>query len=325
MSHLVLHVGTHKTATTSVQDTLAANRALLAARGVAFPQVGPSAGQHALVTRWIPLPERYCDPRPALELWQGLAAAHAGGTGTLLLSSEEFSRATPAVDMRELAALTAGFSRRTIVCTLRGQLAYLQSIYLQVVRDAPVAAFQEFLRQALVTNLAIGGRLDYGALYDQLLAGFAPDEIVFISYEAAARAPGGVLGAILDAADQPGLAAALAPLAQPSNVSTSPLATWAANEITPMPGPDLVALAAAAFEETFGAEARSTLYTRAEARAAAEHFAPLNAAFEARYRAVDPDFALAPLELSPELVYRGQLTEPRFWVALARRLIARGG
>jgi hypothetical protein len=326
MSHLVLHVGTHKTATTSVQDTLAANRALLAARGVAFPQVGPSAGQHALVTRWIPLPERYCDPRPALELWQGLAAAHAGGTGTLLLSSEEFSRATPAVDMRELAALTAGFARRTLVCTLRSQISYIQSVYLQVVRDSRVAAFPEFVRQAVVTNQATGVRLDYGALYDHLLTGFAPDEIVFLSYEAAAKAPGGVLGAILAAAGlAPDLAGALAPLERPSNISAPPLAAWAANEITPMPGPDLVALAAAAFEETFGAEARSTLYTRAEARATAEHFAPLNAAFEARYRAVDPDFALAPLELAPELVYRGQLTEPRFWVALARRLIARGG
>jgi hypothetical protein len=44
----------------------------------------------------------------------------------------------------------------------------------------------------------------------------------------------------------------------------------------------------------------------------AAHFAPLNAAFEARYRAVDPDFALAPLALAPGVVYRNQLG-PSFW------------
>ena len=57
MSRIILHVGTHKTATTTLQDTCAANRRRLAAHGVVFPEVGPTNGQHTLVTRWIPLPE----------------------------------------------------------------------------------------------------------------------------------------------------------------------------------------------------------------------------------------------------------------------------
>ena len=58
--------------------------------------------------------------------------------GTVLVSSEEFSRSRPsAVDMRELRR-----SRRRlrppdrVVCVLRNQLAYLQSIYLQVTKGS---------------------------------------------------------------------------------------------------------------------------------------------------------------------------------------------
>jgi hypothetical protein len=74
---------------------------------------------------------------------------------------------------------------------------------------------------------------------------------------------------------------------------------------------DLVARAQEALAATFG-DASTTLYTRAEVTRIAAHFAPLNAAFEARYRAVDPDFALAPLALAPGVVYRNQLG-PSFW------------
>jgi hypothetical protein len=322
MSRIILHVGTHKTATTTVQDSLALNRERLAVRGIVFPAVGPTAGQHSLVTRWITLPERYCDPRPALEAWQALATRHAAGSGTILVSSEEFSRSRPsAVDMRELSRLVAGFGSRTVVCVLRNQLAYLQSIYLQVTRDSRGPSFEAFLDQCLRSNHATGVLLDYGALYDHLLTGFRPEEIVFISYEAAVRDPGGILGHLFDRLGLPG-AADLAPLPGNSNVSPEPLASWAANQIAAPKVADrgLVALARAALAETFGAEAQSTLFSRPEVARVAAHFAPLNAAFEARYRRVDPGFALAPLTLSPDLVHRGQLTAPQFWIGIGRRL-----
>jgi hypothetical protein len=327
MSRIILHVGTHKTATTTLQDRLARNRRLLAERGIVFPAVGRSSGQHALVTPWIPLPERYRDSRPGREIWRSLIERHAPGADTLLLSSEEFSRVWPrAVDMRELGAMLSGFGRRTVICTLRNQLAYIQSLYLQVTKGGgQVAEFSQYLNRSLATNRAIGIALDYGALYDRLLTGFAPDEIVFVSYEAAARDPRGILGHILDRLGLPVAAAELAPLpAGDSNVSPEPLAAWAAGQIAAprTAGRDLVALARDALAETFGAAAKSTLYSRPEAARVAAHFAPLNAAFEARYRAIDPDFALAPLALAPDLVYRGQLAPP-FWIRFGQKLVAR--
>ena len=322
MSRIVLHVGTHKTATTTVQDTLALNRRRLVEQGIVFPQIGPNAGQHSLVTAWFDLPERYRDSRPAREAWRGLAAEHAPGAATVIVSSEELSRGRPGVDMRELADLVAPFGRRTVVCLLRSQLAYLQSIYLQVIRDARIARFEEFLNQSLRSNHATGVMLDYGALYDRLLAGFAADEIVFLSYEAAARAPGGVVGYLLERTGLGTAVPGLVPLeAGNSNVSAEPLAAWAAAQIA-APGfapPRLVALARETIAEIFGPEARTTLFTRAEEARAVAHFAPLNAAFEARHRAVDPGFALAPLALPEGLVYRGQLTVP-YWIRLGQRL-----
>jgi len=326
VSRIVLHVGTHKTGTTTVQDTLAVNRDRLAGRGVIFPRIGPSNGHHSLVTTWIDLPERYCDPCPAREAWAELAVRHAGGEATVIVSSEEFSRARPqAVDMAEIARLVAPFRQRTVVCVLRNQLAYLQSIYLQIIRDARVAGVEAFLAEALRTDRATGVPLDYGTLYDRLLAGFAPEEIVFLSYEAAVRAPGGLVPALLDRLGLPGEGlAALA--AGDSNVSAEPLAAWAANQISAPRIADagLVALAREAIAESFGAEARTTLYTRAEVTRIVEHFAPLNAAFESRYRRIDPDFALAPLARPQGLVHRGELTVP-FWIRLGQRLYARAG
>jgi hypothetical protein len=323
MARIILHVGTHKTATTTVQNTLAANRARLAERGIIYSKIGPGNAHHTLATHWIDLPKNYCNPTPAADLWQDVAR-HAKGDATVVLSSEEFSRGWPkAVNFAELGSMLAAFETRTLVCTLRNQLAYLQSIYLQVTRDSPGMAFEGFLNAALRNNHATGVFLDYGALYDHLLTGFAPEEIVFVSYEAARRREGGILQALFDRLGLP--AVDLVPLsAGDSNVSPEPLAAWAANQLAAPhpPSAGLNALGRETFAEVFGAEARSTLYSRPEAARVAAHFAPLNAAFEARARRMDPDFALAPLELAPNLVYRGQLAPP-FWIRLGRRVHAR--
>jgi SAM-dependent methyltransferase len=317
MARLVLHIGTHKTATTTVQDTLAANRALLARQGIVYPRIGRAAGHHTLATHWIELPEVYYEPRPALELWREMAERHAGTDATVILSSEELSRWLPqAVDFAELRALVDGFAEKTVVCTLRNQLAYLQSIYLQITRESPGPRLETFLNQALKNRHATGVFLDYGALHAHLLKGFAAEEIVFLSYEAARRHPDGILGALFARLGMPPVE--LVPLPGDSNVSPEPLAAWAASQVA-LPqaaSPRLRARAREALVETFGA-ARTTLYTRPEAARVAAHFAPLNAAFEARYRRTDPDFALAPLALSPDLVYRGQLT-PAFWSRLGQ-------
>lgn len=319
MARIILHIGTHKTATTTIQDTLAANRDALAGHGIVYPRIGRTAGHHTLATRWIELPKVFYEPTSAADLWRDLAR-HAEGDATVIVSSEELSRWRPqAVDFAELRGMLDAFEERTVVCTLRNQLAYLQSIYLQVTRDQAGPAFEPFVNGALRNRHATGCFLDYGALYDHLLEGFAPEEIVFVAYETARRHPGGILGGLFERLGLPEIA--LAPLSGDSNVSPEPLAAWAAARIAePAPAPAaLIGWARDAFTETFGEAARSTLFSRVEVERITALFGPLNADFEARYRAVDPGFTLAPLELSPDLVYRGQLGAP-FWTRFGRKI-----
>ena len=299
MARVILHIGTHKTATTTVQETLAANRGRLARGGIVYPRVGSYPGHHVLATHWVGLPIRTGFMSP-LRRWRRIVARYAGTDATVLLSSEEFSRWQPqAVDFAELAEILAPFEERLVVCSLRNQVGYLQSIFLQISRRFP-ARLDGFLDGAFRRGDATGVFLDYGALYDHVLRGFPPEEIVFLSYEAAMRGPGSIVGALLTKAGAP---PDLVPSRHDANVSPEPLAVWAASQVAaPAPEP-LVARAGEALRSTYGA-VRTSLYTRSEVAQVAAHFAPSNRAFEDRYRAVDPGFALAPLGLADDLVYR---------------------
>ena len=167
-----------------------------------------------------------------------LAGARRAATPPASRRSSSAARSSPAaaraVDMRELAGLLAAFGRRTVVCVLRNQLTYLQSIYLQVTKEARGrrASRRSSPRRCAPTSPP-ASQLDYGALYDHLLTGFAPEEIVFLCYEAAVRGPGGIIGELFDRLGLGAAAAGLLPLAAGnSNVSPAPLAAWAANRIS---------------------------------------------------------------------------------------------
>lgn len=326
MSTLVIHAGTHKTATTLIQETLGHNRARLAAQGLVYPATGRAAGHHLLVSQWLGHLKAYRDDRAPAEHWRELIARHAGGGATVLLSSEEFSRKAPKpVDMAALAGYGAAFGTRRIVFVLRNQLGYIQSLYLEMQRQFRMPGVAEYVKQCLRTGHASGMFLDYAALYDHALAAFPAGEIRLLSYEALAAAGPDITTALLDALGlrPPGLALEALPRDR-ANVSPEPLAAWAANRVSApaIAGAGLVQLATEAFADEFGADARSTLFTPAEAAAIAEHFEPMNRALETRTRAVDPGFALAPLGLRDGLVHRGQLGAG-FWLRIARRLHAR--
>ena len=69
MSKVILHIGTHKTGTTTIQDTFALNRNLLSGKGLVFPEIGKTNGQHGLVMDWIKLPEAYHLDTTAQAAW----------------------------------------------------------------------------------------------------------------------------------------------------------------------------------------------------------------------------------------------------------------
>lgn len=325
MARLVLHIGTHKTATTTLQNTFAANRALLAREGLIYPDLGRVAGHHGLVMEWLSLPQVYALPGGAAAAWERIAGL-SGRPGVVFLSSEEFSRGLPLprVDFATLRARLAAFGQVTVLCTLRDQLSYLQSIYLEVSKKHVPPPWPAFLAQALATGFGAGLFLDFAALDGFLQTAFAPQEIAYLDFTTVRRSPGGILGAALQAAGCDLPVASLKPVdGGAANVSPDPLAAWAANQIAaPHPVPEgLLALTTAALREDLAPDVRTTLYTRAEEARLLQHFAPLNARFAESLADRQPGFRITMAPPPARRMFREDVG-PGFWLRVARRLHA---
>lgn len=330
-TRIVLHIGLHKTGSTAVQETLRANRLALARRGILYPRLGPADVHHYLARVWVRVGKVYALPGGALGSWGRLARQFAGCGRTVVLSSEAFARLTGprAVEPSELRARLATVGAPEILCVLRGQVALAQSVWLQTARrmrpPPPETMVEAMLETGLLQRpspLGSGLFADYTALHDRLATAFAPGEMRFIPYEAAAAGPGAVPGAVLRALGLPEEVAAR--MAAPRlNVSPPALAVLAAQTLAAEAGRVAtaaeVAAAAGLLAERFGPAAPGCIFTRAEVQALAARFEPLNAALAARLAPVQGAFALPPLAMPPGTVHREDLG-PDFLAALRARL-----
>lgn len=324
MSKLILHVGTHKTGTTSTQDTLALNRALLQRHGLIYPKIGPSNGHHSLVTDWIDLPKHYHHDMSATESWKRLAKEHGPSDRTVLISTEELSRGNPnmRVDMAQLRELCSAFNEVKIICFLRNQAAFIQSIYLQVVKGGYNIPWQAFINKALNERTATGLYLDYTELRQFFETGFARDEVHFFSYETACKEEHGVIDRVLAESGHSDLAEMLQPLpAGKSNVSPDPLMTWVAARI--LEGktlePWLIEAGRQALAESLGRRTRTTVFTNKEHQSLIETFQDRNHEFEKSELAIGRSIAIGQFFNSNETVFRNQLSQD-FWIRLSRKL-----
>ena len=96
MSRIVLHVGIHKTGTTSIQDTLCANIDRLAETGLVYPRPQYGTGHHELLSGRGEMsglrPLDYSPDGGADALWQKILRDHAGSDRTVIISSEVLSK-----------------------------------------------------------------------------------------------------------------------------------------------------------------------------------------------------------------------------------------
>ncbi|MBC7157058.1 MAG: hypothetical protein H5U20_06030, partial [Rhodobacteraceae bacterium] len=204
-SRAVVHIGLHKTATTLIQATLAANRAALAAHGVDYPRAGPGPAHHALLALWHEMPPGSRPDGDPRALWAGLAALAAPGR-TLLLSSEVFARAAPPrADLGQMRALLAAYAEIRLVCVLRAPIAHIQSLVLEVARQAPLDLARA-IRMALAEGRAEGVAVDRMRLHARLRADFAAHEIVYLDHAGFQRTATGPAAAVLAAAGAPAAA-----------------------------------------------------------------------------------------------------------------------
>jgi glycosyltransferase involved in cell wall biosynthesis len=123
---ILLHIGTHKTGTTSIQRSLQAQAARLRQQGVWYPPAGDA--QHWRLAYDL----RAGNRRPLLA---ALAEARQQGCDTLLLSSEAFLEQAPFGLARELAFLRQEADEVNIILYLRRQDLYWESLYREAVKN----------------------------------------------------------------------------------------------------------------------------------------------------------------------------------------------
>jgi hypothetical protein len=131
---LIIHAGIHRTGTTAVQGVLAANRDLLAARGVCYP-FDFAAGGHAQEVHLkskqhlnlvFALERNQINPTQLIE-WLGQVAA---GNWKIILSAEDFCQLT---DLSFIGALHEAFDVEALIY-LRRQDDWINSWYNQNIR-----------------------------------------------------------------------------------------------------------------------------------------------------------------------------------------------
>lgn len=310
-----------------IQNRLHMGRADLARAGVIYPDLGRHTGHHGYLTDWIALPPAYRTPEGGQAGLQTLADTWRDTEATLFLSSEEFSRAGGRggqVDFPAIKRIFAGFDIR-LVCVLRNQWQFLQSVYLEISQTTPPPPPGDIAATALRTGQVDGLWCDYLNLYDGLCRHFDPKDIRLIDYGTASASTGGVLTAVLrQAMPQHDLPVMDQIGTNRHNPSPKPVPVWAAHVVAggPSPGIDLHMAAQEAYDIEYGPDRRGCLFTRDEIARLADHFGPSNDRLSNRVRGIQPGWHLAPQPVPDTTLHREDIT-PAYWIRLARRLSLR--
>lgn len=313
MSKLVLHIGLHKTGTSSFQKLCFHKAAALEKRGVIYPRLRSAVypegvlGHHGLTLNLAKSFPQFVLEKGAERAWARFVDRYAKTDKTLLISSEEFSRGRKGfrVDMRRLSEITSAFDEVQIVCMLRHQFAFLQSVYFETTKAGRMIKPEFLVGNAIAHNDAKGLWADWNPLYDHLLTGYAADQITFLDYETAKASQIGVIGQILAHTGVTYQGAQ-----ETSNSSAPPLAHLLCHaKMGPqLYGSDLLQRVCTLIDAAFGAGRPTTLFTRNQVTRMLAHFEAPNAQLVARIRKTQPDFSLTPAHLPENLIYADDIS-----------------
>ncbi len=323
MGRLILHIGTHKTATTTIQDTFYANSQKLGDLGLIYPVFGAHSGHHCLVTDWRSRPAAYAIDGGPVEGLATVADRHASDDRTVFLSSEEFSRPAALSDLGRVRDALAAFDSVEVVCVLRAQWQFVQSVYAEVSKTRLPPRPPAMVETAIADGQADGLWVDYTRILDGLQSTFDPDRITFLDYDVLRHGKSGVVGGIFR---QARIAVPPRSLKRVnggrSNVSAPPLAIWAASIASePAPAPDwLVRRTSEALIKEFGEATKTTLFTRSEYNRLRDHFGAANDRLRDRIGATSVDLPLDFPALDDFDVYREDIGSG-FWAQVTRQLV----
>jgi hypothetical protein len=205
---LTLHIGTPKTATTTLQHTLAASREFLRKMGVLYP--GPLTAHHEWRDMLDLIAEGKTRHRAGLQKMKDQLAAEvaAAGIAHVLMSSESFVDADRAVLERLHEALCEaipGLSEIRVICYLREPIGFATSNGQQLLKAGRVR-LEDIHRQPWTINLR--------ACFENHFAVFGRDNVVARHFHADCLVDGDIVADFLAAlgmagqtlpADLPGL------------------------------------------------------------------------------------------------------------------------
>jgi len=323
MAKIILHIGTHKTATTTIQDTFHANAKTLAKLGLVYPILASHTGHHGLVSNWPSRPKAYELPGGPLNTLSAVARRYANTDKTVFLSSEEFSREGALDDLGRVRAALAPFETIEVVCVLRSQWQFLQSVYGEIAKSRVPLRPPALVSTAIDSGAVEGLFVDYNSILDRLLATFNSNEIRILDFDSLKSEKNGIVGAFLRLARISVPHGALRRVNNgASNVSPQSLACWAANIASePYIAPDwLVRAATTALTLESTSEAPACLFTRHEYDSLRAHFSPLNESLTKRLGPGTPEIKLTFPPASAIGLYREDV-KSNFWAQLSRQLV----
>ena len=324
MSRLILHIGTHKTGTTTIQDTLWHNAAKLARHGVEYPKLPyPHCGHHGLIAESVGLSDTYRLKKGGFAHLKKLAEKFADSDRDLILSSEEFSRAerNRSVDFDRLREIFKAFERVTVLCFIRPQWQFLQSIYVEISRNRSPPRPPDLVREALETGQCQGLYMNYSTLLSRLERSFDPSEIILVDFETARQTRGGILDAVLRQTKSNLTFADLKPVGGGHlNASVSAVPQWMANLLAE-PCPSTRSIRSAA--ETVVPQNKPTCcLTRQEISDLSNAFENTNRDLIARRLQFQPDFSMTCSMPPDDCFFREDVTVEH-WLSVGQILARR--
>lgn len=326
MSKVVIHIGTHKTATTSIQNVFWNNQEALARHGLVYPRTSEKeSGHHGLVFYWSSIPDRYKIPQGSMAGLKQIIEEYAGQDATVFLSSEEFSRVGVNSENHfiELRELLRDFDEIEVICVLRTQWQFLQSAYMEVSKNRNPQRPPAMVNPAIEDGLFHGLWVDYNPLLTRLEEAFEPHEITLLDFDTCRRSEDGIIGYFLRHLGVDIKTDELV-MQHGSVLNSSPLslAGWAANILSePHVAPrGLIRQIEKVMREEFGDDVRPCIFSRDEFNRLNTHFEAKNKELKARRAAVQPDFSITSANPDGVSLFRNNVSN-LFWVKLCREMI----
>lgn len=166
---ILVHIGPHKTATTSIQAALHDTRAALRVQGVTYPGRGTKAGDAIRAVRGARAPSGRVPP---MREWRALVKeAKAARAGRVVISNEFLSEASP--DVIRTISTDLDLERIHIVATLRSLDRILPSQWQQFVQSGLTKPFDAWLEETLREPGIVPGRFWLRHRHDRLVARWA--------------------------------------------------------------------------------------------------------------------------------------------------------